>query len=102
MNPLNTMKAKFLNTCVGWDPADVHTGDGLCAMIDQARDITRETFCRNVHPGDRRDLEVSLGYGRDFPIARDWHVKYCKSKLHGATCYFLKWSGIEHVFTFPR
>lgn len=95
-------RANFFGTCVGWEPQDVHTEGGLCDMIDQAMNISRETFLKHVDRDGLKEMEVNLGYAahpkKGLTMAADWHVSYHRSKLHGQRVYFFKWSGIEHVF----
>lgn len=68
-------------------------------IIDNARPIKRQAFIRRVDQADRRHVEEMLGYNRSFPIIRDWHVSYFKSRtLRGAPVYVLCHSGIEYVF----
>jgi hypothetical protein len=98
------MKAAYYCCCVNWPRADVHAPGGLCEMISNARDITRRTFCRNVDRRSREHEESLLGYAPHCPdailtMARDFHVSYHKSQLHGRTVYFFKHSAIEHVFS---
>jgi len=92
------MKLKFFNNCVGWPARDVNAEGGLCDLISECRQITRETFLRHVDREDRKAVERGLGYGPDFPMSRDWHVGYYRSKLHGRRVYLFKHSAIEYVF----
>lgn len=90
-------------SCVNWPRADVHAPGGLCEMIRECRDITRGTFCRNVDRESRERIEADLGYAphcRDavLTMARDYHVSYHRSTLHGRTVYLFKHSAIEYVF----
>ena len=94
---------RYYNNCVNWPREDVRTQDGLCAMIDSARDITRRTFLRHVDREQMREMEKGFGYSvsRDggLTMPRDYHVSYHRSRLHGETVYFFKHSAIEYVFT---
>lgn len=94
---------RFYNNCVNWRKDDVDTAGGLCDMIDGSRNITRRAFLHHVDRQDMRELEEGLSYSRHpkqgLTMAKDWHVSYSKSKLHGQTVYFFTHSGIEHVFT---
>lgn len=98
-------KMKYLRSCVTWPKRDVHCDGGLCDMIDQAREVTRETFLRNVDSDDLIVLEKGLGYERNamkgLTMASDCYVEYYRSKLHGKRVYFLRWSAIEYVFVPP-
>ena len=91
---------RYLRSCVEWPRGDV---PALIEMVDDARQITRETFRRHVSRRDREALEQALGYelhpARGLTCAGDYCVSYHRSKLHGRRVYFLTWSAIEHVFT---
>jgi hypothetical protein len=72
-------------------------------MIQDAHVITRRTFCKHVNRAEREDLERQLGYclnGRkkELTMARDYHVSYHRSLLHGRRVYFFRNSAIEYVF----
>lgn len=71
-------------------------GEDITAMVDRARQISRQTFRRHV---DLTRFAKGLGYDRHFPITRDYHVRYFRSVYQGRRCYYLVWSAIEHVFT---
>lgn len=86
---------RYFSNCVNWNPTDV---DGLIDMVNSSREITRETFLRNVFKKDRKELEISLGYDNQFHIKNDYHVRYYKSKLHNKVAYYLRHSAIEYVF----
>lgn len=96
----------FYCNCVGWPSNDVHAPGGLVEMIHHPEEmqVSRATFLRHVNRSDLRELEQGLGYTihRErglLSMARDWHVSYHRSKLHGKTAYFFKHSAIEYVFT---
>jgi len=94
---------RFFQNCVGWNPEDVHTEGGLCDLISECQGITRKTFCRHVHRGDREQLEKALGYAPHDPrsvitMRRDYHVSYHRSRLHGKRVYLFKHSAVEYVF----
>jgi hypothetical protein len=88
----------YYRDCVSWPREDVHETGGLCDMIASANTITRRTFLKHVSKADMKQLEDVFGYDRTLPMARDWHVSYHRSKLHGKRCYFFKHSAIEYVF----
>ena len=91
-------KAGFYNNCVGWDRSDVYCYGGLIHLIDNMKDITRETFMSNVNSEDRKLIEKELGYSKDFKISKDWHVTYHSSRHHGERVYIMRHSAIEYVF----
>jgi len=93
------MNYRFLSDCVGWPRGKV---DDLHAMIDDAREVTRATFIKNVGLRNCRMLEGWLGYethpSKGMTMAGDWHVEYYRSRLCGHTVYYVRQSSIEHVF----
>lgn len=94
---------RYYRSCVSWPDADVNADDGLCAMVDAARDITRRTLALHVDADQLRELERALGYSHPpapgMSMADDYHVSYHRSRLHGRRVYFFKHSAIEYVFT---
>ena len=75
---------------------DIHE---LNHIVDNRRIISRRTFIRRVDEAERKNVEEMLGYSRDFPIKKDWHVAYFKSRtLRGVPVYVLCHSGIEYIF----
>lgn len=92
----------YYTNCVDWPRQDVHSQNGLCAMIDKAKDITRKTFLMHVNKKDREQLEEELGYSLVsdglLRMSNDYHVSYHRSTLHGSVAYFFKHSAIEYVF----
>jgi len=91
----------FYSTCVGW-PHPAYEEGGLSDMISEALDISRRAFIANVGLERLRQLEKDLGYEphwtKGLTMAQDFHVSYHRSALYGRRVYFVKWSGIEHVF----
>ena len=79
----------YLTCCVNSD------GRSITDMVDNAREITRETFFRHVSRKETSDL---LGYDKDFPISRDWHMSFHKSIYRGKPCYYVVHSAIEYIF----
>jgi hypothetical protein len=73
--------------------------DELNHIVDNRKPISRRTFTKRVDQTERERIEEMLGYSRDFPINKDWHVHYFKSRtLRGVPVYVLCHSGIEYVF----
>lgn len=93
-------KYTYYGNCVNWAGRDV---PHLSEMIDNAIDITRQTFLAHADRDDLRQVELGLGYSahpsKGLTMAGDYHVSYHRSKYKGKRCYFFKWSGIEYVFT---
>lgn len=88
------MQYTFYHSCVDW-PGDV---DQLIDLIDNAKDITRRTFLNHVDRDEQYERERLMGYHRNFPMSKDWHVTYHVGKLAGEKVYFFQQSGIEYVF----
>ena len=96
----------FYNSCVTWPAHDVDAKGGLSDMIDEAYEISRRTFLKQVDRCELRDLDDALGYAprprQGLTMARDYHVSYHRSLLHGRRVYFFNHSAIEYVFTERR
>lgn len=87
------MKHPYQHDCVSSTAEFVHY------LRDREVQITRRTFVKNTNNPGRFIIENSLGYHRGFPITRDHHVTYWKSKLpNGKPVYYVSWSGIEYFF----
>lgn len=71
--------------------------DDLDKMIEDAVEVTYRTMHRNCV--DLYPWAKAHNYGRHFPLKKDWHVSYYRSKFKGEVCYFLVWSGIEYIWT---
>ncbi len=89
---------------MNWPRDDVDAEGGLCDMIDAQKNVTRATFLRHVDRDDRIELERAFGYAPHnqdarLTMAKDWAVRYARSKLHGKPVYFIIHSAIEYVFT---
>ncbi len=71
-------------------------------MIQTGKEIKYKTFCLNVHPLDRIELELELGYKLDsregLTIKKDYHVQYYTGKLCGEKVYWMKQSATEYIF----
>lgn len=86
---------RFYSDCVGYPVLS-----DLEHIIEHEREITRSTFISNVNTDDRLMVERQLGYSRSFPIEKDWHVRFFKSKDEdNNTVYFIRHSAIEYVFS---
>ena len=73
----------------------------LRVMIDEAKQVTRQTFMR--HCGDSaRLMFLGLGYAphpsMGLTSAGDWHISYYRSSWGNRRCYFFTWSAIEFIF----
>jgi hypothetical protein len=93
----------YLNNCVGWPSSDVHTGGGLCDLIEERKEISRATFLKHVNREELAELEQGLSYARHpsqgMTMAGDYHVEYFRSRHHGNRVYGFRHSAIEYVFT---
>lgn len=76
--------------------------NALMDMVDNERDITRQTFGRYV---SLREVAEMFGYAhhpsQGLTLAGDWHVSYHRSKFAGVPCVYVKHSGIEYVYVEP-
>jgi hypothetical protein len=92
----------YYTNCVAWPEHLVHCNGGLIDMIDQAKEIKRDTFLRRVDEADLMNLERLLGYESHYKqgltMAADWAVSYHSSKLFGSRVYYFRYSSIEYVF----
>ena len=72
-------------------------------MVDRAEEITYQTFRRTVGGESLDQFASNLGYdvGHErggLRLCNDWHVSYHKSRYRGKPCYYLRHSGIEHIW----
>lgn len=75
------------------------TYEDMRALLASEQSISLATFRLAIGLPQWRILTRALGYDRGFPIRRDWHVGYYQGQYRGAPAYFLRWSGIEHIYT---
>lgn len=90
---MKTIKKPFFSDCVGWPREKV---DLLHELVDEAEDIARSTFLAYADSETMREMEAFLGYGKGFPMSKDWHVSYHVHRPTGIK--YFKHSGIEYVF----
>lgn len=91
---------RFLTRCTDVHPSDV---DALHATIEARQEISMRTFWSKV---DRRELaNLFPGYlwdpydrGRGLRMRDDFFITYYRSTWKGRRCYYVLWSGIEHIF----
>ena len=71
------------------------------AMVDDAINITLETFRRHIKDVDEffRGFSYAIGNERGLHIKDDWCVSFHRSKYRGVRCYYMQHSCIEYVFT---
>ncbi len=93
-------KFRYFNNCVAWEQHEV---DSLIECVENNRNITAQTFRKNVNLNDLKQLEKSLGYADHYSqgllLSQDYAVSYHKSKYKGETVYYISYSMIEYVFT---
>jgi hypothetical protein len=75
------------------------TYEDMRLLLETERLISLRTFREAIGLQQWRELIASLGYSRDFPISRDWHVEYAKGIYRGVPAVFLRWSRTEYIFT---
>jgi hypothetical protein len=91
------VRLPYFHSCVGWPPDSLKA---LMRLIERRQDVSRRKLVANVDSASRRELEADLGYGRHFPIVRDFYVRYGMEPQSGV--YFIVHSAIEHVFATPE
>jgi len=70
--------------------------EDITNMVDNSKEIKYSTFIKHVSIKDI--YEVLPMYQKEFPIKKDYHVRYFKSKFQGKKCYFIIQSAIEYIF----
>lgn len=89
---------RYIGNCVS-PPFKVND---LIDLVDNSREITRETFLKKVNKVDLAELQRHLGYA-EYPahgmtMASDYAVSYHKGKLNGKWIYYFTHSAIEYFF----
>lgn len=92
------MSYEYLINCVS------ARGNDIAEMVEKAREITAKTFKKHCN---YKEASRMLGYTdeNDRPfcpeltLESDYSTAFFKSKYKGTPCYFIEWSGIEHVYT---
>lgn len=86
-------KLQFVTSCVN------STGEAIHAMIDAARDVTFQTFCRHVSINQlAHDFGYSVGAERGLHLKDDFAVSFHRSVYKGQRCYYMRHSAIEYIF----
>ncbi len=75
------------------------TYEDIQALMASEQAVSRTAVARAIGPVAWRDWQRDMGYDKDFPISRDWHVGYFKGTFRGVPAYFIRHSRIEHIFT---
>ncbi len=86
---------EFATNCINSDY------DSIQELVATEEPIARATFAKKIGPEQWKELQQTLGYDRDFPISKDWHVGYYKGVYRGLPAVFLRWSRIEYIFVQP-
>lgn len=92
-NPSNAGRFLYVMSCPD------STYEDIQALKETEDAIGLRAFARAIGPTQWKDLQRQLQYDRDFPISRDWHVGYYRGVFRGVPCYFMRHSGIEHIYT---
>jgi len=80
----------YLTCCVNSTQELIH------AMQASAEDVSLEDVREHCEGVD--EWAKNMGYNDDFLLENDWHVAYCKSVYDGQPCFFIRHSGIEHIW----
>lgn len=79
--------------------------DELNYIIDNSREITYETFRKNVETESFNEIKEGLGYTREvqrgcnLTLKNDWAVSFHKSKTEdNKQVYYICHSAIEYIF----
>lgn len=71
----------------------------LFVMYEAQREIRFATFARRTN---WKPVAKALGYAvgamKGLHLRKDWHVRFFRAKWKGQPCYFMDWSGIDHIF----
>lgn len=96
-------KAKFITSSVNL-PSKGITVRFLNEIKDNARNITREVFVKQVDNSDLNNIASDLGYyvgkGRKgMKLSDDGYVEYYSAKVYNKMYWFMKQSSNEYIFT---
>lgn len=82
----------YLTCCVD------STAELIDALIDDAEDIEYADALANCE--GLIEWAEAKGYSEDdFPLKGDDHVTYHRSTYDGQPCLYVRWSGIEYIWT---
>lgn len=95
------MKFAFHTACTNPDAVGEY-GEDISEMTQSPHcvDISSDNFIRKIAPKFKFDGEVLdiLGFESKKDFASDWGVSCHKSHFQGVDCYYVRFSGIEHIF----
>jgi hypothetical protein len=77
--------------CIGADE------DAINEMEEAAVSVSLATIQR--HCVGVSDWAREAGYGRAFPLSKDWAVSYHRSTYKGRRCYYINHSRIFYIWT---
>lgn len=90
-------KWQFVTSCIHAN------GEDITAMVRDATPVTFKTMSRVVgEPFREQQKLLNYDTGRErggLRMSKDFAVSYWRSKYKGKTCYYFRWSAIEHIFT---
>ena len=89
----NAGRFLYVHSCPG------STYEDIQALMGSEEQVSLATFRKAIGADQWRDICLSLGYDRSFPISKDWHVGYYKGTYRHVPAYFLRHSRIEHIYT---
>lgn len=78
----------FATTCVS------AKGEDIEAMVDQATEVSYNTWFRNCNGAE----DMVRSWGNTPKLKDDPNVSYYRSMFRGLPCYYVRASGIEHVW----
>lgn len=75
--------------------------EALSEAIDNAREVSYATLRKHI--ADLSEWAEGMGYALNkrygLTLARDYHVRFQRSRYQGRRCYMIVHSAIEHIFT---
>ena len=83
-----------------WNCTNPPNVDHLMSMVDDALEISRQTFILHVKQSKLNELFPDYCKRKDqgLTMRDDWHISYHRSMYNKQRCYFLVHSAIEYVF----
>jgi hypothetical protein len=84
-------KARFVTDCVH------STAEKINKLKLLAKEVSYKTFFQHVSLEQACEV-LPGGYGKEFPLKRDQHVGYYRSRWEGKRAYFLVHSSIEYIW----
>jgi len=88
---------EFRTTCVSEG-----TGEHIQEMLDNAKDCGYsevKRHCEGLRPWEKENGYAPDGSRKGLTLRHDWAVRYGRGTYRRMPCYFVVWSGIEHVWT---